>query len=106
MKIDALMSSIDPEGLNKDCILHSVLRIFFAKKAELSSGNDDKTMMLREQLEEYSGVITRLLRHAKCFPASCDNCEGLTKCIECIIKNKCVDAHLMFYKLIALEAPV
>jgi hypothetical protein len=99
MNIDSLISSIDLEKLNKDCILHSVLRIYIDKKSELSSCDDNEAIRLVKQLEEYSDVLKRLLSHAKCFPASCDNCGGLTKCIECIIKNNCVDAHLMLYKL-------
>jgi hypothetical protein len=98
MEIDGLISSIDLEKLNKDCILHSVLKIYMDKKSKLSSCDGNKATTLIKQLEEYSDVLKRLLNYAKCFPASCDNCEGLTKCIECIIKNNCVGAHLIFYK--------
>jgi hypothetical protein len=104
MNIDGLISSIDLEKLNKDCILHSVLRIYIDKKSKLSSCDDNEASRLIKQLEEYSDVLKRVLNYAKCFPASCDNCEGLTKCIECIIKNNCVDAHLMLYKLKQLAA--
>jgi hypothetical protein len=99
MNINGLISSMDLEKLNKDCILHSVLRIYIDKKSKLSSCDDNEAIMLKKQLEEYSDVLKRVLNYAKCFPASCDNCEGLTKCIECIIKNNCVDASVKFYKL-------
>jgi hypothetical protein len=76
-----------------------MLRIYIDKKSELSSCDDNEAIMLIKQLEGYSGVLKRLLRHAKCFPDLCDNCEGLTKCIDCIIKDNCVDAQLVFHKL-------
>ncbi len=99
MNIDNLISSFDFEKFKKDCILHNMLRIYIDKKSGLSSCDDNEAIMLIKQLEGYSGVLKRLLRHAKCFPDSCDNCEGLTKCIDCIIKDNCVDAQLMFHKL-------
>jgi hypothetical protein len=99
MNIDNLISSFDFEKSKKDCILHSMFRIYMDKKSELFSCDDNKAIMLIKQLEEYSDVLKRLLSHAKCFPDSCDNCEGLTKCIDCIIKDNCVDAQLIFHKL-------
>ena len=99
MNIDNLISSFDFVKSEKDCMLHSLLRIYVDRKSELSSCDDDEAIMLTKQLEGYSDVLMQLLSHAKCFPDSCDNCEGLTKCIECIIKDKCLDAQLMFYKL-------
>ena len=99
MEIDNLVSSIDTRKLDKDCILHSVIRIYLDKKTALSSCEDNEAISLTRQLEEYKEVLKRLMRHARCFPASCDSCEGLTKCIGCIIKNMCVDAHMVFYRL-------
>jgi hypothetical protein len=99
MKIDDRIATIDVGKLDKDCILHSVFRIYADKKAELPLCKDKEAIRLTRQLEEYSDVLKRLLIHAKCFPASCDNCEGLTKCIECLLKNMCVNAHMRFYKL-------
>jgi hypothetical protein len=99
MNIDNLISSFDFEKFKKDCILHSMLRLYIDKKSELSPCDHSKTNILIKQLEKYSDVLKRLLSHAKCFPDSCDNCEGLTKCIDCITKDNCVDAQLMFHKL-------
>ena len=99
MNIDNLISSFDFEKSEKDCMLHSMLRIYVDKKSELSSCDDNEAIMIIKRLDGYSDVVKRLLSHAKCFPDSCDDCEGLTKCIECIIKDKCLDAQLMFYKL-------
>lgn len=99
MNIDNLIASFDFEKSKKDCILHNMLGIYIDKKSELTSCDDNEAIMLTQQLEEYSDVLKRLLSHAICFPAMCDDCEGLTKCIECIIKENCVDAQLMFYRL-------
>ncbi len=98
MNINNLISSFDFEKAKKDCILHSLLRIYIDKKSELSSCDDNEASMLRNQLEGFSDALKRLFSHAKCFPASCHSCEGLTKCIECIIKNNCVDASIEFGK--------
>jgi hypothetical protein len=100
MNINNLISGFDFEKLKKDCILHSMLRIFIDKKSELSSCGENEAIIITKQLKEYSDVLKRLLSHAKCFPDSCDDCEGLTKCIDCIIKDTCVEAQLMFHKLI------
>ena len=99
MNSDNLISSFDFEKFTKNCILHNMLRIYFDNKSELSSCDDNEAIMLMKQLEEYSDVLRRLLNHAKCFPDSCDNCEGLTKCIDCIIKDDCLEAQSMFYEL-------
>ena len=99
MNIDNLISTFNFEKSQKDCILHSVLGIYVDKKSKLSSCDDSETILLTHQLEDYADVLKRLLRHTKCFPALCENCDGLAKCIECIIKENCVDAQLMFYKL-------
>ena len=100
MKIDSLISSFDFEKSEKDCMLHSMLRVYIDNKSKLSSPYDNEAIRAKEQLEGYSDVLKRLLSHAKCFPDSCDNCEGLTKCIDCIIKDNCVEAQLLFHKLI------
>jgi hypothetical protein len=100
MNIDNLISGFDFEKFKKDCILHSMLRIFIDKKSELSSCDEREAGIKTKQLEKYSDVLKRLLSHAKCFPDSCDDCEGLTKCIDCIIKDNCVEAQLLFHKLI------
>ena len=94
MNIDNLISNLDVEQLNKDCILHSLLRSYKDKKSELSSCDDNQASMLRNQLEGFSDALQRLFNYAKCFPDSCDSCEGLTKCIECIIKDNCIDASI------------
>lgn len=99
MNINNLISSFDFENSGKDCILHSMFRIYNDKKSELSSCDEDKADMLIKKLEQYSDVLKRLLSHAKCFPDLCDNCEGLTKCIDCIIKDSCADAQFMFHQL-------
>ena len=99
MDINGLISSIDLEKLNKDCILHSMLRIYIDKKSNLSSPGGKKGDALINQIKYYADVLKRLLKYAKCFPASCNNCEGLTKCMDCIIKHNCVDASIEFYKL-------
>ena len=99
MNIDNLISSFNFVKSKKDCILHSMFRIYIKKKSELSSCDDNEAIMLMKQLEEYSDVLRRLLNHAKCFPDSCDNCEGLTECIDCIIKDNCLEAQSMFYEL-------
>ena len=99
MNVDNMLSSFDFERSRKDCILHSMLGIYIDKKSKLSSCDNHEAPILIQQLEECSGVLKRLLSHAKSFPDLCDDCEGLTRCIECIIKDDCVDAQLMFYKL-------
>ena len=99
MNIDNLISSFDPKKLTKNCILHNMLRIYFDKKSELSSCDDNEAIMLRKQLEEHSDFLKRLLNHSKRFPHSCDNCEGLAKCTDCIIKDNCLEAQAMFYEL-------
>ena len=99
MNSDNLISSFDFEKFTNNCILHNMLRIYFDKKSELSSCDDNEAIMLMKQLEEYSDVLKRLLNHAKCFPDSCDNCKGLIKCIGCIIKDNCLEAQSMFYEL-------
>jgi hypothetical protein len=78
MNIDNLISSFDFEKSEKDCMLHSILRIYIDKKSELSSRYDNEVIRAIKQLERYSDVLKRLLSHAQCFPDSCDNCEGLT----------------------------
>ena len=98
MDINNLISSIGLENLNKDCILHSMLRIYIDKKSSISSRDDQEAGALANQVKDHADVLRQLLKYAKCFPASCNNCEGLTKCINCIIKNKCVDASIEFYK--------
>jgi len=104
MNIDNLISDFDFEKSKKDCILHSMLGVYIDKKSELSVCDDTEAIVLTQQLEEYSDVLNRLLTHAKCFPVMCDDCGGLTKCIECIIKENCVEAELMFYRLSQLTA--
>jgi len=100
MDINNLISSFDFKRSQKDCILHSILGIYIDKKSKVSSCDGNEVPILIQQLEECSDVLKRLLSHAKSFPDSCDDCEGLTKCIECIIKDNCADAQLMFYKLV------
>ena len=104
MNIDNLISGFDFEKSKKDCILHSILGIYIDKKSQLSSCDDTKALVVAQQLREYSDVLKRLLSHVKCFPAMCADCEGLIKCIECIIKENCVNAQLMFYRLNQLTA--
>ena len=99
MNIDNLISSFGLKKLSKDCILHSMLRLYSDKKSELSSCDAIRDRKLTKQLGECSDILKRLLKHAKCFPDSCKDCEGLTKCIDCIIKDSCVEAQLMFQKL-------
>jgi hypothetical protein len=99
MNIDNLISSFDFEKLRKDCILHSMLKIYNDKKSNLSSCDENEASILVKQLEKFSNVLKRLLSHAKCFPDSCDNCDGLSKCIDCIIRDNCAEAQLMFYRL-------
>ncbi len=99
MSIDSLISRMGLEKLNKDCILHSMFRVYIDKKSKLLACKDEAAGGLINQLKDYEDVLKRLLNYAKCFPASCKNCEGLTKCIDCIIKNNCVDASVVFYKL-------
>ena len=100
MNINNLISGFDFKKFKKDCILHSMLRIFIDKKSELSSCDQNEAIIKSKQLKEYSAVLKRLLSHAKCFPDSCDDCEGLIKCIDCIIKDNCIEAQLLFHKLI------
>jgi hypothetical protein len=75
------------------------MNIDINKKSDLSSCDDNEANMLRNQLEYFSDILKRLLKYAKCFPSMCENCEGLKKCIDCTIKNNCVDASIEFYKL-------
>ena len=100
MNIDNLISSFGFKKLNKDCILHNTIRTYIEKKSEPPPRDHNKVVIFKKQFEEYSGVLERLINHAKCFPNSCDNCEGLTKCIDCIIKDTCVEAQLEFNTLI------
>ena len=99
MNIDNLISNFDFEKFKKDCILHNILTIYIDKKLDLSSCDDNEANMLRNQLKGFSDILKRLLKYVKCFPASCENCEGLKKCINCTIKDNCVDASIEFYKL-------
>jgi hypothetical protein len=69
------------------------------KKRIGSSCDDNEAIMLRNQLEYFSDILKRLLKYAKCFPSMCENCECLIKCINCTIKDNCVDASIEFYKL-------
>ena len=99
MNIDKLIASVGFKKLKKDCVLHGMLRLYSEKKSELASCDASTARMLTKQLEEYSDALKRLLKHVKCFPDSCEDCEGLTKCIDCIIRDNCVEAQLMFQKL-------
>ena len=99
MNIDNLIASLGFKKLKKDCILHSMLRLYSDKKSELSSCDANKARILTKQIDECSDVLKRLIKHAKCFPGSCDDCDGLTKCIDCIIRDNCAEAQLMFQKL-------
>ena len=100
MNIDNLISSFGVEKLNKDCILHNMLKTYVEKRSEPPPRDRNKAARFKKRLAEYSDVLKRLLSHPKCSPDSCKDCEGLTKCINCIIKDNCVEAQLMFNKLI------
>jgi hypothetical protein len=99
MNIDNLISSFDFEKFKQDCILHNILKIYINKKSQLSSCDYNAAIMLRNQLADFSDILKRLLKYAKCFPSMCENCEGLKKCIDCTIKDNCVDASIELYKL-------
>ena len=99
MDIDNLISGFDFEKSKKDCILHGILDVYIDKTSQLSACDDTEAIILTQRLEEYSDVLKKLLPRTKCFPTMCDDCEGLTKCMECIIKENCVEAEMKFYRL-------
>ena len=61
MNIDNLISTFDFEKSEKDCMLHSLLRIYIDNKSELSSPYDNEAIRAKKQLEGYSDVLKRLL---------------------------------------------
>jgi hypothetical protein len=72
MNIDNLISSFDFEKSKKDCILHNILKIYINKKIGATPCDDNEANMLRNQLEEFSDILKRLLKYAKCFPSMCE----------------------------------
>ena len=92
MSIDRLTSGFDFEKFKKDCILHRIMKPYIDNQLNASSCDEKKAGNLRKELDKNSAVLQLSLKHAKCFPALCENCIGLEKCIDCLIKENCVDA--------------
>ena len=83
MNIDNLISSFDFDKLKNDCLIHDFLKTYIKK---------------RMQLDDYSGILERLLKNAACFPSECENCAGMQKCAGCINQDILADAFVRLQK--------
>lgn len=100
MNIDNLISSFDFDKFKSDCLIHEFLETYNKKKSNLSSrdGDGNEANMLRMQLEDYSDILERLLKNARCFPSGCENCVGMQKCAGCINQDILADAFIRLQK--------
>jgi hypothetical protein len=83
MNVNKLMSSFDGEKFKSECIVHDFLKTY---------------IKIRKQLDDYSGIMERLLKSATCFPSECENCAGIQKCAGCINQDILADAFLKLQK--------
>jgi hypothetical protein len=83
MNIDKLISGFNFDNLKSECIVHDFLRAYIQKK---------------RQLDDYSGILERLLKNATSFPSGCQNCAGMKKCTGCINQDILADAFVKLQK--------
>jgi hypothetical protein len=49
-------------------------------------------------LKDYSDILERLLTSATRFPAGCENCVGMKKCVGCINQDILAEAFTKLQK--------
>ena len=96
--LDNLISSFDFDKFKCNCIVHDFMKTYLKKKSNLSSCDDSDADMLRIQLEDYSDILERLLTSATRFPAGCEKCVGMKKCVDCINQDILADAFIKLQK--------
>lgn len=101
MGIDKLTPAFDSTKFKKDCVLHRIMMPYIEKQS--ASFCDGKISgELRKELEKNSAALELSLKHARCFPSTCEKCMGLEKCIDCIISDNCIDAFIQLSSILQL----
>jgi hypothetical protein len=96
--LDNLITSFDFDKFKSNCIVHDFMKAYLKKKSNLSLCEDNEADRLRIQLKDYSDILERLLTSATRFPAGCENCVGMKKCVGCINQDILAEAFTKLQK--------
>ena len=85
----ACKTSRSNELPDKDCHYITLLKAHHDIEKALHQKSGLEKRILAKYLKSIDEKIEAATEKAECFPAMCDTCPGLAKCLECKHQNIC-----------------